>query len=69
LTYEYGAPKNVARRPSPAVVPDLRAAETARLKAIYKQVEAKIVKDEASSLDLAADRLLKHPNLAWPLLG
>ncbi len=59
----------VTRVPSPVIAPDLRTAETARLKAVYKQVEAQIVNNEAASLDLAAARLLKHPNLAWPLIG
>jgi hypothetical protein len=60
------APRPVA---VPVVQPDLRTAETARLKAIYKQVDAQLVKDQDKSLDVAAARLLKHPTLAWQALG
>jgi len=45
----------------------MRAAETARLRAIYKQVERDLVKNEKRDLDLATDRLMKHPDLAWTI--
>jgi len=48
---------------------DLRTTETRRLAKIYKGIEKALVRDEAKSLDLAADRLLKHPTLAWKALG
>jgi hypothetical protein len=60
----------VATQPEPApvdpVVVDakLRAAETARLRDVYTQVERDLVKNENKSLDLAVDRLMKHPDLA-----
>ena len=46
----------------------LRLAETARLKKVYKKVERDIVKNEKKSLELAVDRLMAHPDLAWKLL-
>jgi hypothetical protein len=63
----------VTEKPVPApidpVVVDakLRAAETARLRAIYHQVERDLVKNEKRDLDLATDRLMKHPDLAWKI--
>jgi len=63
----------VAEKPEPApsqpvlVDAKLRAAETARLRKIYKQVERQLVKNEKKSLDLAVDRLMKHPDLAWKI--
>ncbi len=53
----------------PTVDTSKRATETARLKKVYKTVDAQLVRDEAKSLDLAADRLLKHPTIAWRALG
>jgi hypothetical protein len=47
----------------------LRAKETARLKAIYKRVERDLVKNEQHDLDLAVDRLMKHPALAEKLVA
>ena len=46
----------------------LRLAETARLKKVYKTVERSIVKNEKKSLELAVDRLMANPSLAWKLL-
>ena len=48
-----------------AVDAKMRAAETARLRAIYRKVEHDIVKNEKRDVDLAVDRLMKHPDLAW----
>jgi hypothetical protein len=63
----------VAKAPAiieePPIAPDLKTAETTRLKKVYKQVDAQLVKDQNKSLDLAADRLFKHPTLAWTMLG
>ena len=46
----------------------LRLAETARLKKVYKGVERSIVKNEKKSLELAVDRLMANPSLAWKLI-
>ena len=46
----------------------LRAAETARLKKVYAQVEKQLAKNEKKSLDLAVDRLMKHPALIEKLV-
>ena len=46
----------------------LRKAEDARLRAKYKSVDRMIVKHTKKSLDLATDRLMKHPRLAWTLV-
>jgi hypothetical protein len=46
----------------------LRAAENARLRAKYRAVDKMIVKSTSKGLDLATDRLMKHPALAWQLL-
>jgi len=45
----------------------LRAAETARLRARYRVVDRMLVKNEKKSLELAVDRLMKHPDLAWKI--
>lgn len=45
-----------------------RARETARLKKLYTQVEAMIVKQQKRSLEAAVDRLMKQPQLAWTLV-
>ena len=47
----------------------LRAAETARLKAKYTQVTKMLVANENKSIELATDRLMKHPQLAWSLIA
>ncbi len=55
--------------PQPILVDaKLRAAEDARLRKRYKQVDAAIVKNQKKSLDRAVDRLMKQPALAWKLL-
>ena len=46
----------------------LRLAETARLKKVYKGVERSIVKNEKKSLELAVDRLMANPQLAFQFL-
>lgn len=46
----------------------LRKAEDARLRAKYRAVDKMIAKSTKKSLDLATDRLMKHPNLAWKLI-
>ena len=51
----------------PTVDPALRTAENARLRAKYKQVDRMLVKNEKRDLDLAVDRLMKHPDLAWKI--
>lgn len=42
-----------------------RAAEDARLRAIYRRVDRMLVANEKKSLELAVDRLMAHPQLAW----
>jgi hypothetical protein len=46
----------------------LRAAETARLKKVYAQVELQLAKRTQKSLDTAVDRLMKHPALIETLV-
>lgn len=46
----------------------LRKAEDRRLRATYKAVDKRLVEQQKSSLDRAADRLMKHPDLAWKLV-
>jgi len=63
----------VTEKPVPAPVAQddvdakMRAAETARLRAIYRKVERDLVKNEKRDLDIATDRLMKHPDLAWKI--
>jgi hypothetical protein len=45
-----------------------RAVETARLRTKYAAIEKQIVANDKKSLDLATDRLMKHPDLAWKVL-
>ncbi len=45
----------------------LRAEENARLRARYRVVDRMLVKNEKRSLELAVDRLMKHPDLAWKI--
>jgi hypothetical protein len=45
----------------------LRAAENARLAATYKAVDRMLVANEKKSLEVAVDRLMKHPDLAWKI--
>ena len=56
--------------PSQPILVDanLRKAEDARLRAKYKMVDRMIAKNAKKSLDLATDRLMKHPKLAWSLV-
>jgi hypothetical protein len=45
----------------------LRKAEDARLRAKYKVVDRMLVANEKKSLEVAVDRLMKHPDLAWKI--
>ncbi|MBS1118159.1 MAG: hypothetical protein H6Q90_387 [Deltaproteobacteria bacterium] len=47
----------------------MRRREDQRLLAKYRQVDARIVKDQKQSIELAVDRLMKRPDLARQLLG
>lgn len=65
----------VTRRPMPhpierpiPVEANLRAIETARLVKQFKLVDAKLVKDQKASIELAVTRLMKKPQLAWQLI-
>jgi hypothetical protein len=62
-------PFSPVMRRQPAVDPELRAAETARLIKKYKAVDAMLVTNQKASLDLAVDRLMKHQDLAWNLVN
>lgn len=53
----------------PAVAPDLKTAETARLKKLYKQIEAKLVANRKRSIETALDVLMKNPAAARALLA
>jgi hypothetical protein len=46
----------------------LRAAETARLAASYRAIEKTLVAQQKRSLDLAVQRVMRHPTLAWQLI-
>ncbi len=48
---------------------DLRKAEDARLRAKYARIDKQIVAHDKQSLELATDRLMKHPQLAWQLVN
>jgi hypothetical protein len=50
-----------------AIDAKLRAAETARLKKVYAQVELQLAKNEKKSIERAVDQLMKHPDLAWKI--
>jgi hypothetical protein len=50
------------------VEPDLRTTENDRLRAKYAAVDKMLVANQKQSLDLAVDRLMKHPQLAWQLV-
>lgn len=58
----------LAPRPMPDINPRLRTAEDLRLTRKYEQVTAMIVKNQKQSIELAVDRLMKHPDLAWQLI-
>jgi len=47
----------------------LRATENARLRAKYAAVDKMIVANRKRSIELAVDRLMKRPQLAWQLVG
>jgi hypothetical protein len=58
------------REPTPVLVDaKLRSAEDRRLAAKYKQVDARVVKQQEKSLDIATARLLAHPDLAASFLA
>jgi hypothetical protein len=58
----------VAEAQQPKIVDaNLRKAEDARLRATYKTVDRMLVANETKSLELAVDRLMKHPDLAWKI--
>ena len=50
-----------------AVDARLRAAETARLRAIYTRSSATSSRTRSATSTLAVDRLMKHPDLAWKI--
>jgi hypothetical protein len=50
-----------------AIDAKLRAAETARLKKVYAQVEHQLAANENKSIERAVDQLMKHPDLAWKI--
>ena len=52
-----------------AVDPDLRTAETARLRAKYAEIETALAASQRASLDAATDRLMQHPALASELVA
>jgi hypothetical protein len=56
------------RGPLP-VDPSLRADETRRLARLYAEVDAKLVANEATNLELAVDRLIQHPLLVAAFLA
>ena len=61
----------VTEKPSPEPAPinmTMRERENARLIAKYTAVTKVLVKNQKKSLDLAVDRLMKHPQLAWALI-
>jgi len=58
------APTEPARPPVVAVDERKKAAETARLAAVYQRTEAAIATATKRSLDVATDRLMAHPDLA-----
>jgi hypothetical protein len=63
-------PNDPADPVGPVVVDGrLRASENQRLIAKYRQVDAMIVANQSKSLDLATDRLMRRPALAWAILS
>lgn len=65
----------VTEKPQPAPVvhvavdAKLRQTETARLRDKYRSIEKSLVEHQRQSLDLAVDRLMKHPTLAWRVIA
>ena len=51
------------------VAQDKRTTETARLNALYAQIEKTLAANERASLDAATERLMKHQQLALSLLA
>jgi len=59
----------VEPEPQPRVVDaGMRKTEDKRLVAKYREVDASIVRNQKASLELALDRLMARPALAWTLL-
>jgi len=58
-------------QPKPVVTIDttLRSNETRRLLALYRKVDASLVKMQRTSLELAVTRIMKRPDLAAKLAG
>ncbi|MBS1124774.1 MAG: hypothetical protein H6Q90_7002 [Deltaproteobacteria bacterium] len=55
--------------PRPILVDaDLRKAEDIRLTRRYQQVDAMIAKNQKRSIEVAVDRLMNNPELAWQLI-
>jgi hypothetical protein len=52
-----------------AIDPTLRAAETARLAKLYRQIELRLAKQTKASLELAVQRLIDNPALAHSFLA
>jgi hypothetical protein len=64
ITPAEGRPLSV----KPVVDARLRKAETARLLAKYKAVDKQLTAKQGKSLELAVDRLMARPALAWQLI-
>lgn len=56
------------QRMKPVIDARLRKAETARLLAKYKVVDKQLTAKQKKSLELAVDRLMQQPALAWQLV-
>jgi len=52
----------------PVIDARLRKVETARLLAKYKVVDKQLTAKQKKSLELAVDRLMAKPELAWQLV-
>jgi len=59
----------VAKPDLARIDPKLRTAETARLAKLYKRIDATLVRNRKRSIELALDRLMKHPAAARALMG
>ena len=59
----------VVEKPEPAPIlvevdPDLRRAETARLRKLYAAIDKQLVAKQKQSIEVAVDRLMKNPSVA-----
>jgi hypothetical protein len=52
----------------PVIEPVLRTTEDARLRAKYAQVTRMLIANQKQSIELAVDRVMKRPQLAWTLV-